>query len=67
MWGRQGLPAGGHRTAGRIESNSAAGLMGFIDRELGNSVYISRLIYSGSTPDLLTLFIVHIGPELHLT
>lgn len=42
-------------------TNDDGGLMGFIDRELGNSVYISRLIYSGSAPDLLTLFIMHIG------
>lgn len=34
--------------------------MGFIGRESGNFVYISRLIYSGSVHDLLTLFIMHI-------
>lgn len=33
-------------------------LMCFIGRESGNFVYISRLIYSGSLHDLLTLFII---------
>lgn len=32
--------------------------MCFIGRESGNFVYISRLIYSGSLHDLLTLFII---------